>query len=142
MSPASGHRDDDRRGIVRKAFDDWAAGTGRVSDLLADDGTWTIIGRSPVSGTYRSRQEYVDTVARQLYARLSTPVVPKVHDIYVDGDTVIVRFEASATAKDGKPYANTYAWFLTFRDSQVISVTAFLDTVALTDLWTRVSPAG
>ena len=32
--------------------------------------------------------------------------------------TVIVFFDASGTARDGRPYANTYAWFLVWRTAR------------------------
>jgi hypothetical protein len=32
--------------------------------------------------------------------------------------TVIVFFDASGTARDGRPYANTYAWFLWYGERQ------------------------
>jgi ketosteroid isomerase-like protein len=32
---------------------------------------------------------------------------PTIRDIYAEGDTVIVFFDASGTARDGRPYANT-----------------------------------
>jgi alcohol dehydrogenase, propanol-preferring len=38
----------------------------------------------------------------------------------VDGDTVIIFFDANGTARDGIPYGNTYAWFLDMRDGKVI----------------------
>src|SRR5258708_10988111 len=68
----------DNKAIVQEAFDAWAAGGESVLKLLADDATWTLVGNSPVSATYHSRQAFVDTVVRPLYARLATPVVPKV----------------------------------------------------------------
>jgi ketosteroid isomerase-like protein len=38
--------------LIQQAYDDWAAGTGGVFDLLAPDVRWTIVGRSAVAGTY------------------------------------------------------------------------------------------
>jgi ketosteroid isomerase-like protein len=142
MSSGAAPVERDNKAIVQEAFDAWAAGGGSVLKLLADDATWTIVGNSPVSATYHSRQEFVDTVVRPLYARLSTPVVPWVRALYSDGDTVIAFFDGEATAKDGRPYRNTYTWYLTFRGPQVVSGVAFLDSIELTDLWTRLSPEG
>ena len=50
----------------------------------------------------------------------------------------IVLFDAHGTARDGEPYANTYAWFLTMRDEQVVEATAFFDALEFNELWTRV----
>jgi uncharacterized protein len=54
------------------------------------------------------------------------------------GDTVVVFFDASGTARDGKPYANTYAWFLDLRDGKIVKAFAFFDSVVFNDFWTRV----
>jgi len=46
------------------------------------------------------------------------------------------------TARDGKPYTNTYAWFLEVRDGRIVAAFAFFDSVEFNDLWTRIAPAG
>jgi hypothetical protein len=46
------------------------------------------------------------------------------------------------TARDGKPYVNTYAWFLEVRDGRIVVAHAFFDSIAFDELWTRVAPAG
>jgi ketosteroid isomerase-like protein len=130
----------ENRAIIRQAFDEWAVGTGGVFDLLADDATWTIVGNSPVSRTYHSRQEFMDTVIYPFNARMSTPLVPNVRALYADGDTVIAYFDAAATAKDGQPYFNSYTWYLKLHDGKVIDAVAFFDTIEFTDFWNRVSP--
>jgi uncharacterized protein len=125
---------------IRAAFDEWAAGTGGPFALLADDATWTVVGNSPVSGTYHGRKVFFDAVLDPLNARMSTPLRPAVRALLAEDDWVIVLFDASAIAADGKPYDNTYSWHLRLRDGAVVEVVAFLDTIALTDLWTRVVP--
>jgi uncharacterized protein len=129
------------KAIIREAFDEWVAGTGGVFNLLSEDATWTIVGNSPVSRRYGSRQEFMDAVIDPFNARMSTPLVPNVRALYADGDTVIAFFDAAATAKDGQPYFNTYTWYLTLHDGRVIEAVAFFDTIEFTDFWNRVSPA-
>jgi uncharacterized protein len=69
----------ENKATIRQAFDAWAAGTGGVFDLLADDATWTIVGTTPVSGTYTSRQQFMDVVISPFNARMAAPLVPTVH---------------------------------------------------------------
>jgi uncharacterized protein len=126
---------------IRTAFDEWAAGTGGPFALLADDATWTIVGNSPVSRTYGSRQEFLDVVIDPFNARMEVPLRPAVRALYADGDWVIALFDASATARDGKPYENTYTWYMRMAGDAIVEVIAFFDTVEFTDFWTRVSPA-
>jgi uncharacterized protein len=109
-----------------------------VFDLLADDATWTIVGNSPVSRAYHGRQEFMDEVIYPFNARMSTPLVTTVHALYVDGDTVIVYFDAAATAQDGQPYESTYTWYLRLHDGKVVEAKAFFDTIEFTNLWNRV----
>ena len=52
----------------------------------------------------------------------------------------MARWRGTATALDGRPYVNEYAWVMTMRDDQVVRVTAYLDLVALGDLLRRVAP--
>ena len=42
---------------------------------------------------------------------------------------------------DGQPYDNTYTWYLTLRDSQIVAAVAFFDSIEFNDLWQRVQPA-
>ena len=80
-------------------------------------------------------------VIRPFNARMSVGLKPAIRNIYADGDTVIVFFDASGTARDGKPYANTYAWFLDMRDGKVVKASAFFDSIEFNDLWSRVQPS-
>jgi ketosteroid isomerase-like protein len=126
---------------VAAAFDHWREGVaGGVFDLLAADSTWTITGNSPVSRTYASRQEFLDVVIEPFNGRLARRLVPTVRGLYSDGDTVIALFDGEGIALDGKPYRNTYSWYMRFRDGKIVSVVAFFDTIEFTDFWKRVTP--
>lgn len=130
----------DDREVVRRAFERWTAGEGGPFELLADDAEWTIAGSSPMSRTYRGKEQFLEEVIRPFNARLSEPLVPAVRRIYSDGDTVVVLFDAAATARDGLPYRNTYAWFLRMRASRIVEAIAFLDTRLFDEFWRRVPP--
>ncbi len=64
-----------------------------------------------------------------------------VRNIYADGDTVVVLFDAQGVAKDGGSYVNTYAWFLDMIDGKVVKGSAFFDSIAFNDLRQRVAPS-
>jgi ketosteroid isomerase-like protein len=127
--------------LVQAGFERWKEGTGSVYDLLAPTAQWTIVGNSVMSKVYRSKQEFLDEVISPFNARMSRPLVPAVRGLYADGDMVIALFDASGTAKDGKPYTNTYSWYLRMRDGQIVEATAFFDSVEFNDFWTRIAPA-
>jgi ketosteroid isomerase-like protein len=127
--------------LVQVGFERWKEGTGSVYDLLAPTAQWTIVGNSVVSKVYRSKQEFLDEVIRPFNARMASPLVPAVRGLYADGDIVIALFDASGTARDGKPYTNTYSWYLRMRDGQIVEATAFFDSIEFNDFWTRITPA-
>jgi ketosteroid isomerase-like protein len=125
---------------IRASFQAWRDGTGRVFDLLAPDAKWTILGNSPVSRTYTSRQEFLETVINPFNARLSSRLIPAVRGIYADGDMVIALFDGEGTALDGKPYRNTYSWYMRMQGGQIHEVVGSFDTIEYTDFWTRITP--
>ena len=125
---------------VAAAFERWRSRTGSPFELLAPDAVWTIVGTSPLSKTY-TRQDFIDQVIGPFNARMSTPLTPEVHGLYADGDMVVIFFEASATARDGQPYHNTYTWYFQMKQGQVFKVTAFLDLKEFDEFWARVTPA-
>ena len=137
---ASEHIQSANTDLVRQAFTHWQQGKGTVFDLLAPNAKWTVAGTSTVSGVYNSKAELAQVV-RPITARLATPIVPTVQSIVAQNDVVVVLWNGTATALDHKPYNNSYLWHMTFKNGQIIEVTAFLDTYVLNDLIQRVKPA-
>jgi uncharacterized protein len=129
------------KALVLAGFEAWRTGTGSPYDLLADDVQWTIVGHSLASKTYPSREAFMSEVIRPFNARMKVGLKPTIRNIYTDGDTVIVFFDASGTSRDDKTYANTYAWFLELRNGKIVKASAFFDSVVFNDFWQRVTPA-
>ena len=130
--------EDSNKALVQASFDRWKTGTGSPFELLAADAEWTI-GSSPLAKTYRSKREFIDSVIDPLNAHMSRPLVPTVRDIFADGDTVIILFDAEAT-RDGKPYRKTYTWYFKMRDAKVVKAIAFFDNRDFDEFWNRASP--
>lgn len=126
------------RTLVADAFTAWRDGSGSPYDLLADDVSWTIVGRSDASKTYPSREAFMREVIRPFNARMRERLQPTIRNLYVDGDAVVIFFEASGVASDGETYTNTYAWFWEMRDGRVVKAHAFFDSIAFNELWRRV----
>ena len=104
-------------------------------NTLAEDVRWTVIGTSPVSRTYTSRQAFVDGAAKPLTAKLAGPIQPTVVNIIAEGDNVVLQWEGKATTKAGKPYNNSYCWVMRIADGKVKEGTAYIDTELVADLW-------
>lgn len=126
---------------VQAGFDAWRNGNGSPYDALADDATWEITGTSLAARTYTSKEDFLANVIRPFNARMSGRLIPTIRNIYADGDTVIVFFDAEGTARDGIPYRNTYSWFLQLRDDKIVRAAAFFDSITFDDFWRRVAPA-
>ncbi|HWL68714.1 MAG TPA: nuclear transport factor 2 family protein [Geminicoccus sp.] len=140
MAQADGSVAECNKAIVRASFDAWRAGTGSPFELLAEDATWTITGNSAAAGSYAGKEAFLSEVIRPFNARMSVGLKPAIQGIYADGDTVIVLFDASGTARDGRTYANSYAWFLDMQSGLIVRARAFFDSIAFDDLWARVKP--
>lgn len=140
---AQPYSDQENRNLatVQAGFDAWHAGSGSPYDALAPDAVWEITGNSLAARTYHGKDDFMRNVIVPFNARMSARLIPAIRDIYADGDTVIVFFDAEGTARDGIPYRNTYAWFLHLRDDRIVSASAFFDSLAFDDLWRRVTPA-
>ena len=128
------------RAAVARGLQAWADGTGSHYDLLAPDVRWTIAGNSKASKTYTSKEAFMSEVIYPFNARMSQRLIPSVHNLYADGDTVVAHFNAKGVARDGKPYVNSYAWILRLQGGQIVEAHAFFDAHAFDDLWTRVTP--
>jgi ketosteroid isomerase-like protein len=133
-------KEDSNKALVQASFDRWKSGSGGPFELLAPDAEWTIIGSSPLAKTYHSRKEFIDAVIEPFNARMSKPLVPTVRGVYADGDMVIVLFDAEATAREGKPYRNTYTWYFEMKNAKVVKAIAFFDNRDFDEFWNRVSP--
>lgn len=138
---SSGSTTERNKVLVEAGFNAWSNGTGSPYDLLAEHATWTIVGRSAASKTYQGKEAFMRDVIRPFNARMREPLKPSIRRLYADGATVIVFFDARGTARDGKPYVNTYAWFLEMQGERIVAASAFFDSLEFNELWTRVAPA-
>lgn len=118
---------------VQNAFTAWAGGDGNAFfRLLADDVRWTVIGTTEISGSFTSRQEFLDKAAGKIGAVLARPLVPNLVSLLADGDLVSIQWVAQSETKSGRPYRQTYSWVVRFAQGRIVEGTAYLDTELLT----------
>jgi len=119
----------DNRRAVAEAFSSWERGDTRpFFALVSDDVAWTVIGTTPISGTYTSKQAFLDAAVGGLMARLEGPIMASVRNVLADGDHVVLQWEGRTRARTGRPYEQTYCWVLRFGEGRIREVTAYLDT--------------
>ena len=57
------------------------------------------------------------------------------------GKTLLVMHDLySSKEAHGLPYRNTYTWYFTMKDRQVVNAIAFFDTREFDEFWHRVEP--
>jgi len=122
--------------LIQDAFAAWARGDGMAFfNLLAADVRWTVIGSTPISRTYTSREAFVEGAIKPLNAKLAGPIVPTVRDIITEGGKVVLQWEGRTSGKNGALYHQTYCWVMRIADGKVSEGTAYLDTELITQIW-------
>lgn len=125
----------DIKTLLREAFRLWEAGDSKpFFELIADDVTWTVIGTTPVSGVYHSKQELIERAFGPLMERLGGELRTTFVDLSVDGEKVFLQFESSGRSRTGVEYNQVYCWAMKMRTQQIVEIIAYLDT----DLLVRV----
>ncbi|WP_233632790.1 Atu4866 domain-containing protein [Parapedobacter sp. ISTM3] len=120
--------------IVAVRFEKWKKGEADFFGLLADDVVWTVSGKSPVSGTYHGKTDFLERAVNPIIGRLKTPLKPELISLTADSFFVWLHFSARATTKTDEIYENTYIWKMQLTDNKITNCIAFLDTYELTDL--------
>lgn len=103
--------------------------------LIADDITWTNMGSTSLSGTYRGKAELQERLLGPLFGRLKQGIHMTVHRLVAEGDTVVAQTSGSAETIDGRPYNNSYCWIVRIRDDQIAEVTEYMDTELVTSVF-------
>jgi len=117
------------RAAVRAAFEQYVQGNREpFLALVSPDVRWTVIGSTPVSGTYTSLADFNERASEVIRGQLIKPLVGSIVDVLADGDHVILRWESSSEARNGTAYEQSYCWVMRFEDAMIVETTAYLDT--------------
>ena len=115
--------------LIADAFAAWEHGDYLpFFKVVADDVRWTVIGSTPISGTFEGKQAFLDGAVVPLHDRLARPIQATVLDIFGDGDHVVLRWKGQSESKTGRPYPQTYCWVLRLSGGLIVEATAYLDT--------------
>jgi ketosteroid isomerase-like protein len=101
-------------------------------ELMADDISWTVMGRTRWSGTYRGKSAVLTELLGVLRARLADRYRATAQRIIAEGPFVVVEARGVATTKDGRPYNNEYCFIYRMEDGKIREVTEYLDTELVT----------
>jgi ketosteroid isomerase-like protein len=119
----------DNKQLLQHIFAELSNGNSKpFFDSLDDDVTWTIIGTTRWSGTYRGKQAVLSDLLRPLRAQFGDQYTATALRIIAEGDHVVVEGRGRVTTKAGMPYHNTYCWIYRVADGKVLEVMEYMDT--------------
>jgi ketosteroid isomerase-like protein len=99
---------------------------------LADDVSFTIIGTTKYSGTFKGKQELITKVLAPLNAQVEGGMTITPDNLIADGDFVAMQAHGKAQSKNGRRYDNSYCHVFRIANGKVQEVTEYLDTELVT----------
>jgi uncharacterized protein len=100
-----------------------------VKDLFAEDATWWLGGRLPLSGTWEGRDAILNDFLGQIPSLYDTDTIEiAVTSLIADGDQVAMEWTSRAVTTNGEPYENQCAGVFTVRDGRIKAVREYMDT--------------
>ncbi|MEW6737616.1 MAG: nuclear transport factor 2 family protein [Acidobacteriota bacterium] len=115
--------------LLQHAFVELSKGNGNpFVDLWAEDFSWTIIGTTKWSKTYRGKQAVLNDLMRPLFSLFSNQYTNTADRFIAEDDYVVVQCRGQVMTKSGKPYNNTYCYICRMVDGKIVELTEYLDT--------------
>jgi ketosteroid isomerase-like protein len=101
-------------------------------DSLADDIEWTIIGSTPLSGTYRGKRDVLQGLFGRLRARLADGPTFEFERFIAADDHVVMQAQGYATSVTGAPYNNSYCVVARIVEGKLCEMIDYVDTELIT----------
>ena len=96
--------------------------------LISDDITWTNMGSTSLSGTYRGKAELMEKLLGPLFDRLKEGISSSIDKLIGEADYVVALTSGTAETTDGLPYNNNYCQIIRIQDGKFVEVTEYFDT--------------
>ena len=103
--------------------------------LLADDISWTNIGSTKFSGTYKGKQALVANLLTPLFSQLKAGISSHIERLTAESDIVVAQTSGAAETLDGIPYNNTYCQVIRIHDGKIAEVTEYMDTALINSVF-------
>ena len=119
--------------LIRNMFAELSKGNGQsFLDAVADDVRFTIIGTQKFSGTFNSKQEFVNKSLLPALAHIEGGISITPDNFIAEGDYVVTQGRGNSRLKSGGNYNNTYCHVFRIVNGKVQEVTEYLDTELVT----------
>jgi len=99
----------------------------KAFEMYAPDGTYTIIGDTPVSGVYTGPDEIKEKLVPLLANTFKAPPVVQCTQIIVEGDRAVALGHGEGPAKFGTYRQSNYAFAFHIKGDKVASMIEFMD---------------
>jgi ketosteroid isomerase-like protein len=99
-------------------------------NMIADDGTYTVIGTTKASATYHGRAEVLNTLV-PLLSDFSAPPALKFSNIVVENDRAVLLGTGEGVGPTGPYHQPYYAFSLRIANGKIMEIVEFLDTTML-----------
>ncbi len=96
--------------------------------LISDDVTWTNMGSTSLSGTYRGKAELMERLLGPLFGQLKAGISSSIGNLIGEADYVVALTSGTAETTDGRPYNNKYCQIIRIQNGKFIEVTEYFDT--------------
>lgn len=105
-------------------------------DLLADDATWWIAGKTdqmPAAGQYS--KERIARLLRNMASQLPNGLKMTVKNLIAEDDKIALEAESYGELQNGRVYNQQYHFLLTVRDGRIKAIKEYLDTQHVYATW-------
>jgi hypothetical protein len=122
--------------MIRTMFAELGKGNAEAFlGAMSDDVKFNLIGNTKFSGAFNGKQEFIAKVLAPLGAALDGGLVITPDNLIADGEFVAMQSRGKSTAKNGKPYNNTYCHVFRINNGKIREVTEYLDTELVTSVF-------
>lgn len=117
---------------VAKRFIDFAERMDSLSafSMLAEDGSYTVIGTTQISRTYRGRKDVLENLGAIFSSFIELPVL-KFQEPIVDGNRVVLLAKGVGRGPTGPYNQPYYAFVTTVRGEEFSEIIEFMDTTMM-----------
>jgi uncharacterized protein len=109
-----------------------------IAGFFAEEATWRLDGRLPLSGTWHGR----DAILHDFFGQVSTLYAPgsvsiELTSLTAEADRVALEWTSRARTADGEPYENHCIGVFTLADGRITAVREYMDTDYALEAFTR-----
>lgn len=123
----------ENKALLKAAFEELSKGNGGpFAALWAPDFTWTIIGTTAWSKTYRGAESVRKELMAPLFARFASRYTNTATRFIAEDDYIVVECHGNVMTKSGRPYNNSYCYVCRMEHGYLKELTEYLDTELVT----------